>query len=354
MASPKGTCTLMTFSCHIGPTSSYAARRPSTTRWWWTCTWTSLLWDMDTPLTHVMRYWCTVLVRTGFGLGWAAWVLRAYSCHTMASGWHPAMTGTTCRSGALAASYRAPGSFRDMRVTSAFVTSCVRPLVAPGGSLARRGSGHCPRRSMRLIAVATCCSCGTSGPSSNACGTSPVQTAPGGTWLAGVRSCTGHSGNCLSSLSSRFEVSAFSPHSGSACRLIFSCRLPCWPGVASLPCTLPRNQTNCFGCPLSVAPNTPCTSAPSGHSRCMAASSAGVKNGHAWGLGFGCGSGGGGAGAAFGSGLGRLSRRGFGPGLFWCWFGGRLWCAAVLKYAFCRSLPLSCSVHTLKLVCLLL
>ena len=26
MASPKGTCTLMTFSCHIGPTSSSAAR----------------------------------------------------------------------------------------------------------------------------------------------------------------------------------------------------------------------------------------------------------------------------------------------------------------------------------------
>ena len=131
----------------------------------------------------------------------------------------------------------------------------------------------------------------------------------GGTWLAGVRSCTGHSGNCLSSQSSRFEVSAFSAHSGSACHLIFNCGLPCWPGVASLPGILPRNHRNCFGCPLSVAPTTPCTSAPSRHSGCMAARSAGVKNGHAGAFGLGCGSGGGGAGAALGSGLGRLARQ---------------------------------------------
>ena len=219
------------------------------------------------------------------------------------------MTVTSCRSGALATSYKAPGLLRDMRLTSAFVTLWVRVLVAPGGSLARRGSSHCPRRSLRLIVVATRCSSGTSGVPSHACGTSPVQTVPGGTWLAGVRKCTRHSGNCLSSQSSRFDVSGFSPHSRSACHLIFNCRLACWPGVASLPCILPWNYTNCFGCPLSVAPNTTCTSAPSGHSGCMAARSAGVKNGHAWAFGFGCGSGGRGAGAAFGSGLGRLARR---------------------------------------------
>ena len=223
----------------------------------------------------------------------------------MASGSHFAMKGTSCRSGALAASYRAPGSLRGMRVTSAVVTPWVRALVAPRGSLARRGSSHCPRRSLWLIAVATLCSFGISSSSSHACGTSPVQTVPGGTWLAGVRSCTGHSGNCLLSRSSRFEVSAFLPHSETAFHLILGCRLPCWPGVASLPCILPRNHSNCFGCPLSVAPNTPCTSAPSGHSSCMAARSAGVKNGHAGAFGFGCGSGGGGAGAAFGSGLDR-------------------------------------------------
>ena len=74
-------------------------------------------------------------------------------------------------------------------------------------------------------------------------------------------------------------------------------------------CILPRNHTNCFGCPLSVAPNTPCTGAPSGHSGCMAARSAGVKNGHARAFGFGCGWGGCGAGAAFGSRLGCLARR---------------------------------------------
>ena len=224
VASPKGTCTLMRFSCYVGPTSSYAARRPSTPRLWWTCTWTSILSDMGTPLTHVVRYWCSVLVRTGVGLGWDAWVLRACSCHTMASGSHFAMTGKSCRPAALVALYRAPGSLRDMRVTSAFVTSWVCALVAPGGSLARRGSSHCPRRSLRLIAVATLCSSGISGSSSHACGTSPFQTVPGGTWLAGVRSCTGHPGNCLSSQISRFEVSAFSPHSRSACHLIFSCR----------------------------------------------------------------------------------------------------------------------------------
>ena len=86
---------------------------------------------MGTPLTHVVRYWCPVLVRTGVRLGWAAWVLRACSCHTMGSGSHFTITGTSCRSGALAASYRAPGSL-DMRVTSAVVTSWVRALVALG------------------------------------------------------------------------------------------------------------------------------------------------------------------------------------------------------------------------------
>ena len=219
----------------------------------------------------MVPYWCLVLMRTGARLGWAAWVLRAYSCHTMVSGLHFAMTGTSCRSEALAASYRVPGSLRDMRVTSAFVTSWVCALVAPGGYLARRGSSHRPERSLRLIAVATLCSSGTSGSASHAWCTSPVQTVPGGTWLAGVRSCIGHSGNCLSSQSLRFEVSAFSPHSDSACHLIFSCRLPCWPGVASVPCILPQNHTNCFGCPLSVAPTTLWTSAPSGRSGCMAA-----------------------------------------------------------------------------------
>ena len=149
---------------------------------------------MGTPLTHVVRYWCPVLVRTGIRLGWAAWVLRACSCHTMASGSHFAMIDTSCRSRALAASYRAPGSLRDMRVTSANVTSWVRALVAPGGSLARRGSSHCPRHSLWLIAVATLWSSGISGSSSHACGTSPVKRVPGGTWLAGVRGSPGTPG----------------------------------------------------------------------------------------------------------------------------------------------------------------
>ena len=179
MASPKGTCTLMTFSCHFGPTSSYAARRPSTPRCWWTCTWTSLFWNMGTPLTHVVRYWCPVLVRMGVRLGRASWVLRACSCHTIASGSHLAMTGTSCTSGASVASYRARGALRDMIVTGTLVTSWVCALVAPGGPLARRGSSHCPRCSLRLIPVPNRCSSGTFGSSSHASGTSPVQTVPG-------------------------------------------------------------------------------------------------------------------------------------------------------------------------------
>ena len=38
------------------------------------CTWTSLLWDMGTPMTHVVRYWCPVLVRMRVKLGWVVWV----------------------------------------------------------------------------------------------------------------------------------------------------------------------------------------------------------------------------------------------------------------------------------------
>ena len=180
-------------------------------------------------------------------------------------------------------------SLRDMRVISRLMTLRVCTLVATGGAPARRGSSHCPRPSLGWIAVGTSSSSGIFRSSSHACGTSTVQTVPGGTWLAGVRTCTGHSGNGLSSQSSRFEVSTFSPHSKRACHAIFSCRLPCWPGVVSLPFILLRNHTNCLGRPLSVAPNTPCTSAPSGHSECMALRSATVKGGHAWVFGFGCG-----------------------------------------------------------------
>ena len=168
-------------------------------------------------------------------------------------------------------------------------------------------------------------------------------------------------GNCLSSQSLRFEVSAFSPHSGSACHLIFSCRLPCWPGAASLPCILPRNHKNCFGCPLSVAPNTSCTSAPCGHSGCMAIRSATVKNGHVWGFSFGCGSGGGCTGAAFRLRPGPFGPAGrdarplwtrprLGPGLFWRRLGGWIRRVAVVKDALCRSLSLTGSVYTPKLV----
>ena len=42
--SPNGTCVSSTFSCHRGPTHSYAPRRPSNPRSGWACTVTDVLW----------------------------------------------------------------------------------------------------------------------------------------------------------------------------------------------------------------------------------------------------------------------------------------------------------------------
>ena len=44
VSSPNGTCVSSTFSCHPGPTHSYAPRRPSTPRSGWACTVTDVLW----------------------------------------------------------------------------------------------------------------------------------------------------------------------------------------------------------------------------------------------------------------------------------------------------------------------
>ena len=90
----------------------------------------------------------------------------------------------------------------------------------------------------------------------------------------------------------------------------------------------------------------------------MVLRSATVKNGHAWGVGFGCGSGGSGTGAALVSGWGRSAQRAgmhppsgrAGPGLFWRRLWGWLRRVAFVKDAVCRSLSLTGSVHTLKLV----
>ena len=103
----------------------------------------------------------------------------------------------------------------------------------------------------------------------------------------------------------------------------------------------------------------PCTSAPSGHSVCMALRSATVKDGHAWGFEFGSGSGGGGTGAPFRAGLGRWDARTLrtrpwlGPDLFRRQLGGWLRRVAVVEVvedAVCRSLALPGSVHTSKFV----
>ena len=44
VSSPNETCVSSTFSCHPGPTHSYAPRRPSTPRSGWACTVTDVLW----------------------------------------------------------------------------------------------------------------------------------------------------------------------------------------------------------------------------------------------------------------------------------------------------------------------
>ena len=99
------------------------------------CTWTSLLGDMGTPLTHVVQYWCPVLVRTGARLRWAAWVLRACSCHTMASGSHFAMTGTVRSFGRVVqGALFAEGHESDERICD-FVGACLgRPWGVPGAA----------------------------------------------------------------------------------------------------------------------------------------------------------------------------------------------------------------------------
>ena len=118
-----------------------------------------------------------------------------------------------------------------------------------------------PRHSLWLIAASSRCRSEMFGSSSHAAGTSPVQIVPPGTWFSGVRSCSGHSGICLASYSSKFDASAFWLHSGRASHAILRCRSPCLPGVASLYFTVPRNRTHRFGCFLTVAVITPCTSA---------------------------------------------------------------------------------------------
>ena len=44
VSSPNGMCVSSTFSCHPGPTHSYAPRRPSTPRSGWACTVPDVLW----------------------------------------------------------------------------------------------------------------------------------------------------------------------------------------------------------------------------------------------------------------------------------------------------------------------
>ena len=43
-SSPNGPCVSSTLSCHLGPTHSYAPRRPSIPRAGWACTVTDALW----------------------------------------------------------------------------------------------------------------------------------------------------------------------------------------------------------------------------------------------------------------------------------------------------------------------
>ena len=221
---------------------------------------------MGTPLTQVVWYLYPVLVTTGMRLGLAVRVLSAYSCHSMATGSHPANVGMSCRSGALAASCTRPGSCRDIRNTTVAVALSVCAVVLAISRRVARAGSHCPRRCLWVRAVSTRFSSGKLGSSSHASGLSPVQTVSGVPCLSGVRSCSGHSGNSPSCHSLKLYVVAFSPHSRKACRESLSCRSSCLPAVAGLYFTMPRNQTHCLGCPFNEQTYTPCTSARSRYS----------------------------------------------------------------------------------------
>ena len=143
-------------------------------------------------------------------------------------------------------------------------------------------------------------SSGRLGSSSDASGLSSVHIVHGVTRFSCVRSCSGYSGNGLSSHSSKSDVVAFSPHSSKAYEEKLSCSSPCLPGVARLYFTVPWNQTHCLGCPFNEQTYT---SAPSGYSGCIAPRSSSDKNDHVWGFGWGSG----GGGATLRAGLGLLA-----------------------------------------------
>ena len=248
-------------------------------------------------------------------------------------------------------------------MTSAVVTSWVRALVAPWGSLAGRGSSHCPRRSLRLIAVATLVPL--------VCPAPPAMPA--------VRHL---SRRCPAVPGSR--VCGAAPGTpGTACG----------PRVRGLRCPLfaPLRECVPFDLQLQVAMLAWCGQsalylAPEQYKMLLSSSKRGSKYPlyfrAVWPFGV--------HGGTFrwreewarwGSWLrlwigqwrhwGRFWFRfgpfcpagpgvrspwtgpRFGPGLFWCWFGGRLRCVAV-NYAACLSLPLLWLVHTPKLVCVFL
>ena len=137
----------------------------------------------------------------------------------------------------------------------------------------------------------------------------PVHTVPGAAWISGVRSCSGHSGNSPSSHSSKLDVLAFLRPSGKGRHAISSCRLPCSPGVAVLCFTVPWNQTHFLGCPFSEHAWTPCSSAQSGYSGCIAFRSSGVRCVQVSGFGLGSGAGS----AVFSTGLGRWAPQASAP-----------------------------------------
>ena len=246
-------------------------------------------------------------------------------------------------------------------MTSAFVTSWVRALVAPGGSLARRNSSHCPRHSLRLITVANRCSSGTSGSSSHACGTSPVQTVSGGTLVGGCAEL--HRALRELPVVPEFEVGGLR---------FFAPLRECLPFDLQLQVAMLARygQSALY---LSPEPykllRLPSKLGPEHPLYFRAVWPFGVHGGT-----FRWREEGAHLGLSFRLWIRRWQRWGrfwfrfwpfgqsgrgarspctgprLGPGLFWCRFGGRLRCVAVLKSAVCRSLPFSLSVHTPKLV----
>ena len=283
-------------------------------------------------------------------------VLSACSCHSMASGSHPAMMGASWRSGALAGSYTTPDAFRDIRVTSAAMTLPLAGLAVVVSRCLCWARGHCPRRSLGRgpspLGVPQGCQPPPSMPP--VCPSSRLSLVPPGSLVSGAAAGTPRtacrptakswmwplSRSVLVKVARRFSVVG---------RPVF----PVWHSV--LHCTLEPNPL--FGLSLQRTDVDPLHFRSV---RVLGVHSLALVRCDVWAdLGLDLGSAGGGA--AFGAWLRSFGMPGWclfplrsgpwlGPHRFWRWLGGQLGGVGTLEDAVCRSVPFPGPVHAPHLI----